>query len=238
MEYKIAICDDREADRNYIAALTREWASTKGHAVELFDFPSAESFLFRYEEDKRFDILLLDIEMGGMDGVTMAKTLRREDETLQIVFVTGYSDYISEGYDVGALHYLMKPVKREKFFEVLNRAADRLRKAERILTLECGGETVRVSLSRVRYADVRLNYVTVHADADFTVKMTLSELTSLLDERFFRVGRSAIVNLTLISRVTKTDILLRDGTAIPLPRGGYEAVNRAIIDMEGTHGTI
>ena len=75
------------------------------------------------------------------------------------------------------------------------------------------------------------NYVTVHARTDVTVKMTLGELEKQLDERFYRVGRSALVNLTQISRVTKTEIRLSDGTAIPLPRGAYEGVNRAIINM-------
>ena len=90
---------------------------------------------------------------------------------------------------------------------------------------------VRVPIYQIRYADVFKNYVTVHAAADHTVKMTLGELEKELDDRFYRVGRSAIVNLTQISRVTKTEIKLNDGTAIPLPRGAYEKVNRAIINM-------
>lgn len=73
--------------------------------------------------------------------------------------------------------------------------------------------------------------MTVHAFQDFTVKMTLSELEKELDDRFYRVGRSAIVNLTKIRRVTKTEILLQDGTTVPLPRGAYDGVNRAIINM-------
>ena len=75
------------------------------------------------------------------------------------------------------------------------------------------------------------NYVTIHAAEDVKVKMTLGHLEKELDERFFRVGRSAVVNLTQIARVTKTEIRLSDGEAIPLPKGAYEAVNRAIINM-------
>ena len=76
-------------------------------------FTSAEHFLFSYGREKDFDILLLDIEMGDMDGVTMAKKLRQENHAIQIIFITGYSDYIAEGYEVAALHYLMKPVREE-----------------------------------------------------------------------------------------------------------------------------
>ena len=69
--------------------------------------------------------------MGDMDGVTMAKQLRKNNDIVQIVFITGYSDYISEGYEVAALHYLMKPVKEEKLCSVLDRAAEKLQKMKR-----------------------------------------------------------------------------------------------------------
>lgn len=232
MTYKIAVCDDMESDRQFLSGLVKQWAAREQHSVQVSIFSSAEQFLFRYAEENDFHMILLDIEMGAMDGVALAKRLRKDNETMQIIFVTGYADYISEGYEVAALHYLMKPVKEDKLFSVLNRAVDRLKKAEKILTMELGGEMVRVPLSQIRYADVHLNYVTVHAKEDYTVKMPLGEIEKSLDERFYRVGRSAIVNLTFISRVTKADIYLNDGTAIPLPRGAYEGINRAIINME------
>ena len=232
MTYKIAVCDDSAEDRDYIAALAKQWAKRNGYLLELSQFVSSENFLFAYSDKSDYDILLLDIEMGKMDGVELAKRLRRENETLQIVFVTGYSDYISEGYEVAALHYLMKPVKEDKLLTVLDRAVERLRKAERVLTLELGREMVRVPLHQIRYIDVRLNYATVHAKEDYTVKKPLGEIAAALDERFCRVDRSVIVNLTCISRVTKMDIYLNDGTTVPLPRGAYESVNRAIIELE------
>lgn len=231
MNYKIAVCDNSEADVQYISALVSRWAERACHTVQLSAFASAEEFLFRYAEKNDYDILLLDIEMGEMDGVTMAKELRKDNDTIQIVFITGYSDYISEGYEVAALHYLMKPVKEEKLCSVLERATEKLSKNEKVLHFEISGEMVRVPVYQIRYADVFGNYVTIHAAEDVTVKMTLSELEKELDDRFFRVSRSVIVNLTQVSRVTKAEIKLNDGVAIPLPRGAYEGVNRAIIHM-------
>lgn len=169
--------------------------------------------------------------MGQMNGVEMAKVLRKENDKIQIIFVTGYSDYISEGYEVEALHYLMKPVKEEKLWEVLDRAADKLSRNEKMLNLESGGGIYRIPVYQIRYAEVYGNYVTIHAMEEVRVKMTLRELEEALDERFLRVSRSFIVNLTRILRVTKKEILLNDGTALPLPRGVYEQVNRAIINM-------
>lgn len=231
MDYKIAICDDSDADRQYISGLVARWAANAGHAVRTLTFVSAESFMFHYAQKSDIDILLLDIEMGAMDGVTMAKALRRGNDTVQIVFITGYSDYISEGYEVAALHYLMKPVKEDKLFSVLDRAAEKLAKNEKVLTFEIGGEMIRIPVYQIRYADVYGNYVTIHASDDFRVKMTLGELERELDDRFYRVGRSVVVNLTRISRVTRAEIRLADGASIPLPRGAYDGVNRAIINM-------
>lgn len=231
MEYKIAICDDSQADRQYILDMVRRWAFQEGHRVSADAYTCAENFLFHYAEKADYDILLLDIEMGAMDGVTLAKKLRQDNETLQIVFITGYSDYISEGYDVSALHYLMKPVKEEKLFSVLNRAAEKIAKNEKVLTFDVGSEMVRIPIYQIRYALVQGNYVTIYAGTETTVKMTLGDLALMLDERFYRVGRSCIVNLTQISRVTKSEIRLSGGTAIPLPRGAYDGVNRAIIGL-------
>ncbi len=229
MAYRIAICDDNEADAEFVQLLLEEWANSRNIAVQAERFSSAESFLFHYEEDKTYDILLLDIEMGKMDGVTMARRLRREDQTVQIVFITGYSDYIAEGYDVAALHYLVKPVDGVKLHDVLDRAVLKLKQNERCLNLSLSGEMVRIPLHEIKYLDVHQNYVTVHAKSEYTVKRTLGEFEGLLDERFVRVGRAMIVNLTYIGRVTKADVYLSDGTALPLPRGAYEPLNRAII---------
>ena len=231
MKYKIAICDDSDADRQYILNMVERWAALVGHVLHTEAFSSAENFLFHYAEENDYDILLLDIEMGAMDGVTMAKQLRENNDTVQIIFITGYSDYILEGYEVAALHYLMKPVKEEKLCSVLDRAVEKLSKNEKVLNFEIGGEMIRVPIYQIRYAEVFGNYVTIHAASDITVKMTLSELEKQLDERFYRVGRSCVVNLTQVSRVTRTEIKLLEGDVISLPRGAYDGINHAIINM-------
>ena len=229
MAYRVAIVDDSVTDARFVEGILKDWAGEKQTAIQAEIFSSAESFLFRYAEDKEWDILLLDIEMGAMDGVTMAKKVRAHNEAVQIVFITGYSDYIAEGYEVAALHYLMKPVNREKLMTVLDRALEKRKQEERCLNLELSGEMVRLPFYEIRYLDVRQNYVTVHAKGDYTVKRSLNEFEKELDHRFHRVGRSMILNLKYIQRVTKTEVRLSDGTVLPLPRGAYEPLNRAII---------
>ncbi len=230
MAYRVAICDDNRTDAEYVKGILGKWAEQRGIEVYSQLFPSAESFLFHYAEDKQWDMLLLDIEMDGMDGVTMAKKVRCDNETVQIVFITGYSDYIAEGYEVAALHYLTKPVNTTKLLTVLDRAFEKNKQNERCLNLEVGGDMVRIPFYEIRYLDVQLNYVTVHARKDYTVKHALVEFEKELDNRFVRVGRSCIINLKFIRMVTRTEACLSTGEKLPLPRGSYEALNRAIIE--------
>jgi Response regulator of the LytR/AlgR family len=229
MNYKIAICDDNETDITYIAQMVHIWAENTKNIIAIQSFPSAESFLFHYAEEKDYDILLLDIEMKNINGVELAKEIRKENDAVQIIFVTGYSDYIAEGYEVSALHYLMKPVKEEKLFEIMNRATVKLQKNEKALFLTLSGETVRIPIYEIRYLEVQQNYVTIHAKEDYSIKRTLGEFEHELDERFYRMGRSYLVNLTYIQKITKTSVLLSDGSVLPLPRGQYEPLNQAFI---------
>lgn len=225
---KFAICDDNDTDIEYVRNMVTEWAAV--WPIKIDAFHSAEEFLFHYEEEKDYDILLLDVEMGEIDGVTMAKKIRAGNEAVQIVFITGYSDYIADGYDVAALHYLLKPVRKEQLFGVLNRAVDRLKKNEKEVVLKSGGEAYVVPVNEIRYVEVRQNYITIYAKTEITVKQTLQAFAKELDERFFKLGRSYIINLNYIRRISKTEAVLNTGEIIPLPRGAYDELNRAIID--------
>ena len=93
---------------------------------------SSEQFLFEQAYD-RTQILFLDIEMEKMDGIALAREIRKHNRQMQIIFVTGYMEYIQEGYDVEALHYLLKPVSQEKIDSVLDRAVERLKTAYAVL---------------------------------------------------------------------------------------------------------
>ena len=76
---KVAVVEDREIDRTYVESMLKNWGKTKNTDVKVMTFPSAESFLFEYEDDKLWDFLLLNIEMGGMNGVDLAKTIRQKN---------------------------------------------------------------------------------------------------------------------------------------------------------------
>lgn len=234
MEYKIAICDDEQKDRDFVAALSRRWAGQRGNTVELTEFSSAEQFLFCYGEQSDYDILLLDIEMGQMDGVQLAKQLRQKNETIQIVFVTGYSDYISEGYEVAALHYLMKPVSRQKLGEVLSRAAENLRREEQAVLLSTEGAIRRVPAGRILLVEAFAHSCTVTTEKE---EIPVRESITAVEEKlrrvdagaFIRTHRSCLVGIRYIQSLSKTEVTLDNGRRVPLSRSHYQAVHQAFM---------
>lgn len=227
--YRFAICDDDPADIQYVTSLISDWNKKLNIPLQIEAYSSAEAFLFACGDDDSVDVLFLDIEMKGINGVELAKRLRTAGAKLQIVFITGYMDYIEQGYDVEALHYLLKPVTREKLENVLERAMERLGARGNALILSWCGSVIRLPLDEIRYLEVMKNYVTVHAEEVYSVKRTLQELERELDESFYKVHRSYIVNLRFVKKVTKTAVTLKEGQEIPLSRKAYEGLNRALI---------
>lgn len=228
MTYEIAICDDEEKQRVYIKSLVERWLRQTFHHVKIQEYASSEQFLFEQAYD-RTQILFLDIEMEKMDGIALAREIRKHNRQMQIIFVTGYMEYIQEGYDVEALHYLLKPVSQEKIDSVLERAVERLKTADAVFLVECGGEVLRLPLKEIRFIESNRNYNIIHADNDYEMRGTLSELEAKLDEAFVRVGRSYLVNLNYVRRIGKTELILNTGEKLPVPRGSYKKLNEAFI---------
>lgn len=223
------ICDDEPQQADFLQRLTADWAQRRMLKLHIAQYHSAETLLFAYDADKRVDILLLDIELPGISGMELARRVRRSDRQLQIVFVSGYSDYLADGYEVEALHYLLKPVSAQKLSAVLDCALERLDARGRTLLVESEEGLCRLPLSEIRWLEVMGNYVTIHAGRDYTLRKPLKELESLLDESFFRTGRSFLVNLRFVKEVTRTHVTLTDASTVPLSRRRYDAIHRAMI---------
>lgn len=232
MNYKIAICDDSDADRQYISNLVSRWGEDTGNTVHTSSFCSAENFLFQYAEKNDYDILLLDIEMGAMDGVSLAKRIREDNETVQIIFITGFPDYMEEGYEVSALHYLMKPIVEEKLHSVLDRAIKNIVKTEKRLCVTFDRQTDYVLLNEIYYIEAQKQYVAIHAVGKvYRMKTSLSDTEKLLDEYFFKCQRSFLVNLRYIKRILPNCVVLKNDEEIPISRGMAEKIGKEIIRL-------
>lgn len=226
---RIGICDDEPEMRSLVERYTRSWAAQSGRACEIECFPSAEALLFA---ETAFDVLLLDIQMPGMDGIALSRKIREKDERVQLVFITSVPDFIGEGYEVAALHYLLKPVKSEKLAAVLDRACKNLKVAEAMLTLQVEGEIQMIPLNAISYLEAKGHYVTLHTDnGTFEKKSTLPEMLGRLDSRFYRCQRSYAVNLYRIRKVSRTEVELLDGARVPLSRGLYDEIHHKMIQL-------
>lgn len=230
MEYRIAICDDEANQLQYLSSQVRLWAKRARHTVDIHVFDNAEAFLFHYAEKKDYDMLLLDIEMGKMNGIELARRIRQGNETIQILFVTAYPDFIAEGYEVAALHYLMKPVDENKLSETLDRASSNLGKAKRFEIFYQDGEAVRIAIDEIVCVEAFAHSVVVTTlQEKYQLNETISVMEGLLGDGFIRCHRSYLVAMKYIRKITKTDVVMDTGAPVPLSRRRYDTVNREFI---------
>ena len=226
----IAICDDDATQTAYLQAVLCKWSAAHGILISESTYPSAEALLFSYEADKTIDILLLDIQMPGKNGIELAKELRRCADDMQIVFVTGLPDFVAEGYDVNALHYLMKPVDEAKLMQVLDKAAAAIGQTTRSVLLESNGAIIKLIVREIMYVEAFAHSVRIEtASGSYEARKSIGVLGKLLGDGFVRCHRSYLVGIRHISRITKTDVVLDSGRVLPLSRGCYQAVNQAFI---------
>lgn len=230
MKLKISICDDAAEHRAYLADVVSSWAKRNRHLTEIKQYVDAKSFLFDYSEERDFDILLLDIEMPGMNGIELAKAVRRDNATVQIVFITGYYEYFGDGFDVSALHYLIKPVDDGKLCAVLDKAVEHLSSRQRCILLSTSEGNIKVSLADILYVEAQNVYVIIHTmHGNYRMRMPLGKFSEQLDETFFKVHRSFVAGLKYIKKITHTDITMINGETIPISRGLYDTVHAALI---------
>lgn len=229
--YHIAICDDEADQLQHLSLLLSAWSRSCSHVCRIRAYPSAEAFLFAYEEDSSYDILILDIEMKGISGIELAKRIRKKDRHVEILFITSHFEFVSEGYEVDALHYLTKPVAEDKLYAVLDKAVDRLCSEPPSLIISCEGETVRLRQLDILYVEAFLHYISIHTkEKEYKIKESISSFEKRLTDDFFRIHRSYLVSLKALTRISRTEVTIEGGTLLPLARGKYDAVNRAFIE--------
>lgn len=230
MKYKIAICDDEQDQIEYISSAVSAWGRQNNCICDIDIFNSAEAFLFEYEDNKTYDILLLDVEMRVITGIDLAKRIRKDNSRAEIIFITSHFEFIGEGYEVDALHYLVKPVSEEKLMQVLSKAAKKLAVEPPSIVINCDGETVKLYESDILYAEAFNHYVVIRTkDKEYRIKESFSAFEQKLSDDFYRTHRSYLVSLKHITKISRTSVNI--GKAVlPLSRGKYDDINRAFIE--------
>ncbi len=230
---RIAICDDEGALTAQVELLTACWSQERSCPCSVRTFSSGEEMLFETAGSYPFDLILLDIDLGGgqLSGLELARKIRETDIRTPLAFLTNYPGHVFEGYEVAALRYLMKPVTEENLFPLLDLALERIGRVSRYLVLEVDGEQCRVEEDSIFYLEAKGHMVLLETAAGpITVKISLSALAHRLGTDFIPTHRSFLVNLRHVERVGRGQCLLEGGRSVPVSRGAWEGLNRAFID--------
>ena len=230
----IAICEDEKVVLDFESSLVNEWAAGAGCPLQLDTYVSAEQFIFDSEDKAPYDVLIFDIQMKNMNGMELAKKLRARGSDAVIIFITGIPDYAIEGYEVGAVRYILKPVKAEVLNGLLDSVWAELRKkAEDYFVLGQGADVEKISFEKIVYIEARGHYVFLKAkDFEREWKAGFSETAASFDGRgFFCLRRGLLVNLCHVEKITRTDCVLDNGEVLPVARGVYKELNEAFIRL-------
>ncbi len=231
MMLRIGICDDSAEARIALrAALERALDRRRSAEASFFEFSSGEGLL-RWMENHagELDLVFLDIEMGELDGMETARRLRSADEGLQLVFVTGYTDYVFDGYAVGALGYLMKPPQPQKLDQVLAQAAEaRLRDGDKAFLCRSGETLYRIPKKTILYfASDRRQVTCVAANRTYVFYGKLDDVERDVGEDFVRVHQRYLVRTAAVDRMEGSQVFVGD-QGIPVSRACRSAVLTAL----------
>lgn len=228
---RIAFCDDEQSQLNYISALIKDWSIQNSIQTDITLFKSAEEFWFAYEKNI-FDIVLLDIQMSGQNGMDLARELRKKQDNVGIIFLTGFADFLSEGYEVDAVRYLLKPIDKEKLFSALSAILKKCKeKNDRKVLFSLGSESIAVFENEILYAEAFSHSTKlVTKTSNIELPLGIGDVESMLSrDKFCKVHRSYLVNLYAIKQIRKYELTLDNGDIVPVSRRLFNDVHRAFI---------
>lgn len=208
----IAVVEDDQGYLDQITGYIERYGSERGLDLKVTPFRDGREVLTDYRPG--FDVILLDIEMPNVDGMSAAAQIRQQDEDVVLVFVTNMSQYAVEGYSVGALDFILKPVVYDTFALKLDRAVGRAKSREgRQLLLTTAEGVVRLEARQVYYVEVQSRMLYYHTDQGiYQVRGTMQAAQEDLEkDHFVRCNHWYLVNLRHVSQVRDNVAVVTDG---------------------------
>lgn len=217
----IYLCDDNRVILDKYKNLLEEAAEPYHILMNVHTFTSGEQLLFHMEANPgEGDIIYLDIQMEGKDGLETARKIREYGSQAQIIFLTGKSEYVFDAFDVSPTHYILKDtVSDERFKEILYKAAALAEKKSKVtFSCECGSVKKQIPVTEITYFEIHNRMVTVHYEKgtfDFYARLEDIEKESCL-ANFIRVHRSYLVHMQCVEQVNNSSLVLFTGETIPV----------------------
>lgn len=232
------MCDDEAEARAALEALTERILEPRGVEYRIYAFSGGEGLLrWQASHAGELDLIFLDIEMRGLNGMETARRLRAADERLMLVFVTGYADYVFDGYEVGALGYLLKPADPAKLAALLDRACRRLegQRADTFLCKNADGLYCFPKNRILYFASDRRKVSCVTAARTVAFYGKLDEVTAQAGPGFVRIHQRYLVRAAAVERIAGSTVHI-GSQALPISRAyqgaALAAITRALLAGE------
>ena len=226
----IAVCDDEALERQRIADLVNQIMPEEGLSCRVTSYESGADLLSAIQHGGRFQILLLDVMMEGLDGMALAAALREKGDHTAIIFISSNMEMALRGYEVEAARYLAKPVDRERLREALM-FCYRTRLAQKEILLPTASGQSRILPSDLIYAEtwergVRL----ILKDGREETGLKISELAAMLPERqFVFCHRTILVNLAFIQSIRYCELELKSGATLPISKYRQSEIRKQLM---------
>lgn len=214
----IGICDDEQNFRSKIKEMLESRLNASSIEYYFYEFSSGEELLANYP--KQLDILLMDIQMKKLDGMSTAREIRFFDQKVEIIFMTSLVDFVQEGYEVKAYRYLLKPITEKKLLKhVLPCINDWVHKSQSYLTIPLKNSVYRIAIDSIIYIETnRPNIMIYTLESQYTLKMSLSKLEERLKRYcFFRCHNSYLIHLKFVESMGNYSVMLK-GQEIPISK--------------------
>ena len=235
---RIAICDDEQKILDEVSQYISKYAETKNiQSLEVIPFDSAKSLENALDDNKSFDIFILDIYIGKEMGTELAKNIRKRGIESPIIFLTTSIEHAPQGYETGTLRYLIKPLDSKKFYEALDAALLQAEKVnERLIKFKTENGIETINANHIMYSEAHdhYQYVVLNDHRQLKVRTTVTDLLTTLMRSggFVRVGSAYIVNLRNVKNVSTHKVELYNDMSIPIPRGKHTQIKKAFWDYQ------
>lgn len=228
--YRIAVCDDEPIFLTEISEMIIDIMSSMGESCKIWKYSSASELRNMLQKDPPvYDILILDIMLDGINGVDFTEYLRDGGNNIPVIFISSSDKFVFDAYSAEPVGYILKPVRRQKLAEALNRAIRHL--APRSIVIDTPSTTVSFHVRDITFIEVINKELLIHLQ-DGTVTRIYKTLSSVRDilpkDIFVQCHRCYIVSLYAIRSIKRFEITLKNHETIPVSKYSYKNVQEQL----------